>query len=135
MTEFPRLTCLHHVSVPTSDPLAGSDWYVRVFGFTRVLVEEQEDDVVAVVLEHPFGARVVLRLAAAPVAALGGYPLFGLAVGSRAELLRWAERFTTFGIEQSAVHEAHLGWALTVTGPDRVRIQLHTEEGLSGEDG
>ncbi len=62
MTEFPRLTGLHHVSVPTSDPLAGSDWYVRVFGFTRVLVEEQE----------------VLRLAAAPVAALGGYPLFGL---------------------------------------------------------
>ena len=33
----------------------------------------------------------------------------------------------------SGVHQAHLGWAVTVTGPDLVRIQLHTEEGPSGE--
>jgi hypothetical protein len=33
----PRLTGVHHVTVPTSDPL-GTDWYVQVFGFTALLV-------------------------------------------------------------------------------------------------
>ena len=27
----PLLTGVHHVAVPTTDPLAGSDWYVRVY--------------------------------------------------------------------------------------------------------
>jgi catechol 2,3-dioxygenase-like lactoylglutathione lyase family enzyme len=35
---MPLLTGIHHVSVPTSDPVAGSDWYVRVFGFAAVLI-------------------------------------------------------------------------------------------------
>jgi hypothetical protein len=34
----------------------------------------------------------------------------------------------------SAVHQVHLGWAVTVTGPDSIRIQLQTYEGPSGED-
>jgi hypothetical protein len=46
----PLLTDIHHVSVPASDPLAGSDWYVRVFDFASVLIEEQESDVVSVLL-------------------------------------------------------------------------------------
>jgi hypothetical protein len=28
----------------------------------------------------------------------------------------------------------HLGWAVTVTGPDSIRIQLQTYEGPSGEE-
>ena len=130
----PTLTGVHHVSVPTSDPLASSDWYVRVFGFATLLIEERESEVVAVLLQHPCGARLLLRHAAAPLAALAGYPLFGLTVASHTELLRWVEHLTTFDVEHSAVHQAHLGWAVTVTGPDQVRIQLHTDEGPSGED-
>ena len=48
----PRLTGVHHVTVPTSDPL-GTDWYVQVFGFTALLMEESESEVVAVLLQHP----------------------------------------------------------------------------------
>jgi len=127
------LTGLHHVTVPTSDPLAGSDWYVRVFDFATLLIEERESEVVAVLLQHPCGARLLLRRAAAPLDALNGYPLFGLTVDSYTELLSWVEHFTTLDVEHSAMHQAHLGWAVTVIGPDLVRIQLHTDEGPSGD--
>jgi len=35
---------------------------------------------------------------------------------------------------RSAVHPAHPGSAVTLTGPDLVRIQLQTDEGPSCED-
>ena len=130
----PTLTGLHHVSVPTSDPLAGSDWYVRVFGFATLLIEEHESDVVAVLLQHPCGARLLLRRAAAPLTALHGSPLFAFSVASYTELVHWVEHLTTVDAEHSAVHPAHPGWAVTVTGPDLILIQLRTDEGPSGED-
>lgn len=129
----PRLVGVHHVTVPASDPLAASDWYVRVFDFAELLVEERENEVTTVLLEHPCGVRLLLRRADEPLTALHGYPLFGLSVANHEQLLRWVEHFTTFDVEQSGVHQAHLGWAVTVTGPDLVRIQLHTDEGPSGE--
>ena len=130
---MPRLVGVHHVTVPASDPLAASDWYVRVFEFTELLVEERENEVTAVLLGHPCGVRLLLRRTDEPLTALLGYPLFGLSVANHEQLLRWVEHFTTFDVEQSGVHQAHLGWAVTVTGPDLVRIQLHTDEGPSGE--
>ena len=130
---MPWLVGVHHVAVPASDPLAASDWYVRVFDFTELLVEELENEVTAVLLEHRCGVRLLLRRADEPLTALRGYPLFGLSVANHDELLRWVKRFTMFDVEHSGVHQAHLGWAVTVTGPDLVRIQLHTEEGPSGE--
>ena len=129
----PLLVGLHHVTVPTSDPLAASDWYVRVFDFVALLVEEREDEVTAVLLQHVCGARLLLQSAAESLAVLRGYPLFSLSVANHDELLRWAEHLTTLDVEHNGVHQAHLGWAVTVTGPDLVRIQLHTEEGPSGE--
>lgn len=130
---MPRLTGVHHVTVPTSDPLAGSDWYVRVFDFAALLIEESESDVVAVLLQHPCGARLLLRRAAAPLAALRGYPLFGLTVASYAELQQWVQHLTRLDVEHSAVHRSHPGWAVTVTGPDLVHIQLQTDDGPGGE--
>ncbi len=130
---MPLLIGVHHVTVPSSDPLAASDWYVRVFDFAALLIEEFENEVTAALLQHPCGARVFLRRAAEPLATFRGYPLFGLSVVNHDELLSWVERLTTFDVEHSGVHQAHLGWAVTVTGPDRVQIQLHTEEGPSGE--
>jgi hypothetical protein len=122
------------VSVPTSDPLASSDWFERVLDFATVLIEEHENDVVAMLLQHPCGARLLLRRAEVPPAALRGYPLFALGVASYSELLRWEEHLTTVGAEHSAVHPAHLGWAVTITGPDLILIQLRTDDGPSGED-
>jgi len=127
------LVGVHHVTVPASDPLAASDWYVRVFDFTRLLTEEREDEVTAVLLQHRCGARLMLRSSAHPLAALRGYSLFSLSVADHDELLRWVEHLTSLDIEHSEVHEAHLGWAVTVIGPDLVRVQLHTAEGPSGE--
>lgn len=80
--QMPRLTGIHHVTVPTSDPLAASDWYVRVFDFAALLMEERESEVVAVLLQHPCGARLLLRRAASPLAALSEYASFGLTVAS-----------------------------------------------------
>jgi hypothetical protein len=50
-----------------------------------------------------------------PLAALRGYPMFGLSVANHEELLRWVEHLTTFDVEHSDVHQAHLGWAVIVT--------------------
>ena len=104
---MPLLTGIHHLSVPASDPLAGSDWYVRVFDFASVLIEEEESNVVSVLLEHPYGAQLLLRRDDAAAVALRGYPLFGLTVASHGELLRWVEHFTALDVEHSAVHQAH----------------------------
>jgi glyoxylase I family protein len=131
---MPLLTGIHHVSVPASDPVAGSDWYVRVFGFATVLIEERETEVVTVLLQHPCGVRLLLRRAAAPVVGLPEYPLFGLTVPSHTELQHWVEHLTTLDVQHSAMHQAHPGSAVTLTGPDLVRIQLQTDEGPSGED-
>ena len=130
----PLLTGIHHISVPASDPLASSDWYARVLGFATLLIEERENDVVGALLEHPCGARLLLQRTATAAIAFSGHPLFGLAVPTHAELLRWVEHLTAFGIDHSAVHQVHLGWAVTVTGPDSIRIQLQTYEGPSGEE-
>jgi hypothetical protein len=79
------------------------------------------------------GIHHVTVRATDPLAGLRGHPLFSLSVGSHDELLRWAEHLTALNVEHSGVHQAHLGWAVTVAGPDLVRIQLHTEEGPSAE--
>ena len=131
---MPLLTGVHHITVPASDPLASSDWYAQVFGFATLLIEERENDVVGALLAHPCGVRLLLQPTATAAIAYGEHPLFGLAVPTHAELLRWVEHLTAFGIDHSAVHQVHLGWAVTVTGPDSIRIQLQTYEGPSGED-
>jgi len=112
--------------------LAGTDWYVQVFGFSALLMEESENEVAAVLLQHPCGVRLLLRRAAAPLPALRGFPLFGLTVPSYTELQHWEEHLSSSEVEHSAVHQAHPGWAVTVTGPDLVRIQLQTDDGPGG---
>ncbi|MGB9222446.1 hypothetical protein [Mycobacterium sp.] len=122
------------MSVPTSDLLASSDWYERVLGFATLVVEEHENDVVAMLLQHPSGARLLLRRADVALAALRAHPLFALSVASYTELLHWEEHLTTVHAEHGAVHPAHPGWAVTITGPDLILIQLRTDDGPSGED-
>ena len=41
----------HYVSLAASDLGRSGDWYERVFGFQRVLIEEDEDRVTVVMLE------------------------------------------------------------------------------------
>jgi glyoxylase I family protein len=107
----PQITGLHHLSVPAADPLAASDWYATVFGFICVLIEEREDEVTAVLLEHPSGAQLLLR--PTPGQQSAALSEFGSTVADRTALLDWADHLTGLNIEHSTVHRADLGWALT----------------------
>jgi catechol 2,3-dioxygenase-like lactoylglutathione lyase family enzyme len=117
----PLLTGIHHISVPASDPLASSDWYARVLGFATLLIEERENEVVGALVEHPCGVRLLLQRTARAAIACGGHPLFGLAVPTYAELLRWVEHLTAFGIDQRCAPGA--SWV----GGDRYRPGLHPD--------
>ncbi len=59
---MPDIVGLHHRSLPASDCVISSDWYERVPGFIRVLVEEEEDAVTAVALQHTCDVLLYLRL-------------------------------------------------------------------------
>jgi catechol 2,3-dioxygenase-like lactoylglutathione lyase family enzyme len=127
----------HHVSLPASDLDRSSDWYERVFGFERVLIEEDEDRVTMVLLEHPAGILLCLR----PPGLGPGWHKPGSAaavlsfrVASRADLVLWDKRLAELGAEHSAPRPAHLGWALDVIDPSGLRIQLHTHEAISADD-
>jgi catechol 2,3-dioxygenase-like lactoylglutathione lyase family enzyme len=130
----PTFAGVHHVAVPVTDIERSRDWYEAVLGFRSVVDEETEDSLVAVTLEHPTGG-IVVCLSAAPerAHALAGFSPVSLAVASVSELARWENHFTTIGVQHSASREAHLGWALDVTDPDGIRIQLHTREGVSAD--
>ena len=130
----PQIMGFHHVTIPTVNASSSSDWYVRVFGFATVLVAEEENGVVAVLLEHPSGVRLYLRQAPEQATALRGIGILGLAVPDRACLLQWAQHLTGLGVDHGNVHWAHLGWALTVVDLNGMRIQLHTRETVSSED-
>jgi catechol 2,3-dioxygenase-like lactoylglutathione lyase family enzyme len=130
----PQILGFHHVTMPTADALRSSDWYARVFGFSTVLVIEEESCVVAVLLEHPSGVRLYLRQAPDRVGAWRGLGLLGLAVPDRDSLVEWDKYLTELSVDHGGIHWAHLGWALTVVDSDGMRIQLHTREAVSSED-
>jgi hypothetical protein len=87
------------------------------------------------VLRHP--ARVLLQLRHAPeqCEALrmtrAGMAVLGLAVADRPALEQWEARLTDLGVQHSEPYQAHLGWAIDMTGPDGLCIQLHTSEDVS----
>ena len=135
---MPNILGFHHVSLPASDPDRSSDWYERVFGFERVLIEEEEDRVTMIMLEHPRGMRLCLHLALELdpewYGPGKGAALLSFRVASRAGLVSWDERLSELGIEHSGPRQAHLGWALDVADPSGLRIQLHTSESISADD-
>ena len=56
-----QISGFHHVSLPAIDLDRSGDWYERVLGFERVLIEEDEDQMIMVMLEHPEGMLLCLR--------------------------------------------------------------------------
>ena len=137
MTEGPpTFAGVHHLAVPVTDIQRSRDWYEVVLGLRSLVDEETEDGVVVVTLEHPTGG-VVICLHAAPerAHALVDFSPVSLAVTSASELARWEDHFSAIGAEHSAAREAYLGWALDVTDPDGMRIQLHTVGPVSADVG
>jgi len=57
-----QISGFHHVTLPTRDVELSGDWHERVFGFERVPIEEDEDQVRAVMLEHPEGMLLALHV-------------------------------------------------------------------------
>ena len=133
-----RICGFHHVSLPASDLDRSSDWYEHVFGFERVLIEEDEDRITMVMLKHPEG--MLLCLHRSPDLSLAWHGLgsaaavLGFRVASRADLMLWDERLAELGTQHSGPRQAHLGWALDVIDPSGLRIQLHTYEAISADD-
>jgi catechol 2,3-dioxygenase-like lactoylglutathione lyase family enzyme len=133
-----QISGFHHVCLPASDLDRSGDWYERVFGFERVLIEENEDRVTMIMLEHPAGMLLCLRQP--QDLSLGWHELGSAAaflsfrVASRADLVLWDTRLDELGVEHSHPRQAHLGWALDVIDPSGLRIQLHTREAISADD-
>jgi catechol 2,3-dioxygenase-like lactoylglutathione lyase family enzyme len=134
---MPHITGLHHVSLPAADVMRSSDWYERVLGFVPILMEEGEDAVTMIALEHECRVLLYVRLAHGQIAAgtAAGGAAVSFLVDSRDDLIAWHQRLTELGIEHTGPREAHLGWALDITGPDGLRIQMHTREELSAGPG
>jgi len=134
-----QISGYHHVSLPARDVESSADWYERIFGFECVLMEEDEDGVTGVLLEHPVGMVLALYQSPDPLPVPQGRgvgaAVLGFRVTSQDHLLRWDERLTELGIGHSRPRQAHLGWALDITDPSGLRIQLHTREVISVDDG
>jgi glyoxylase I family protein len=132
---MPDLVGLHHVSLPASDCVTSSDWYERVLGFSRILVEEEENAVTTVALQHQCDVLLYLRLDRRCLEYFGRTahhgPALSFRVPSREDLDAWDQRLTGLGVEHSAPRQVHLGWAVDIAGPDGLLIQLHTLERLS----
>ncbi len=135
---MPRISGYHHVSLPAADVLRTGDWYERVFGFARVLIEEDEDHVTAAMLEHPTGIILYLHHAPEQLAAWRGSvasaPVLGFRVSSYGELTSWEASLGVLSVEHSGLRQAHVGWALDVIDPDGLRIQLHTSESVTTDE-
>jgi catechol 2,3-dioxygenase-like lactoylglutathione lyase family enzyme len=133
-----QISGFHHVTLPARDLDRSGDWYERVFGFQRVLIEEDEDRVTMVLLEHPEGMLLCLHQPLGPSPAWHGLgsavAMLSFRVASRADLVRWDGRLTELGAEHSSPRQAHLGWALDVIDPSGLRVQLHTFEAVSADD-
>ena len=133
-----QISGIHHVTLPARDLDRSGDWYERVFGFQRVLIEEDEDRVTMVLLEHPEGMLLCLHQPSDPSAAWHGLgsavAVLSFRVASRADLVLWDGRLTELGAEHSSPRPAHLGWALDVIDPAGLRLQLHTFEAVSADD-
>ena len=128
----------HHVSLPASDLDRSSDWYERVFGFQRVLIEEDEDCVTMVMLEHPEGMLLCLHQSPDLSRAWHGLgstvAVLSFRVASRAALVAWDKRLAELGTQHTGPRPAHLDWALDVTDASGLRIQLHTYEAISADE-
>ena len=105
------------MTLPARDLDRSGDWYERVFGFQRVLIEEDEDRVTMVLLEHPEGMLLCLHQPLDPSPPWHGLgsavAVLSFRVTSHAELVLRDGRLAEPGAGHSSPGQAHLGWAPT----------------------
>ena len=124
-TPTPKLSGLHHVSLPVADLDAAAKWFEDVFGAEYLPELDHADgdgSRFAVVVRVPgVPAMVLLRVGdeipeVAPLA---------LGVPDRAELDRWAAHFAARDIEHSDVRAGRAGHVLTCTMPGGPALVLY----------
>ena len=113
----------HHVTLPARDLDRSGDWYERVFGFQRILIEEDEDRVTMVLLEHPEGMLLCLRQPPDPSPAWQGpgsaVAVLGFRVASRADLVLWDTLLAELQNQQQTLTSSLQGLSLVLYGKYR----------------
>jgi hypothetical protein len=103
--------------------MVACNWLVDVFGFTPVLLEEEEDRILGAVVEHPSGVTLGLHHDPARSGALSGFVVVALATSDIAE---WSDYLDRRGQQSSGIERHELGERVIVTGPAGLMIELHT---------
>jgi catechol 2,3-dioxygenase-like lactoylglutathione lyase family enzyme len=119
----------HHVKVPVSDVARSLQWYASVLGFESELEFTEDGTLRGVALYHPVAdVRLALRHDPARAAALAGFDVTAMAVGTRQDLGLVAERARAAGAVASTVERGREGWTCDLTDPDGIIVRLYTHE-------
>jgi catechol 2,3-dioxygenase-like lactoylglutathione lyase family enzyme len=131
-TLVPRAGGLHHLSLTVTDIEASEDWYRRVLGLERVMVEQHEGGY-AVVLNRPgtplfIGLHHHARNGAERFDEVRtGLDHLAVHVHERAELDRWVGHLDRLGVPHGQITEATepFPYALVVfRDPDNIQLEL-----------
>ncbi len=132
-----NITGIHHISVTVRDVEASADWYVKVFGMTRLPItfahHDCEDTGYAVLLIDPSGVVLGLHHNTGNDGAefderRTGLDHFGFAVADRAQLDAWVNRLDDLGIEHSGIRDITepIPFAtLVFRDPDNIQLELY----------
>ena len=131
---LPSLVGYHHVDLTVTDVAVSEEWYRRVFGLQRVMVEPHPDGVgYAVVLTRP-GTALFLGLSHHPGnkrecfrESRTGLDHVSFAVSSRPELDEWLATLNQLGVPSSGitVRSEPFDYALIVVrDPDGIQLEI-----------
>jgi catechol 2,3-dioxygenase-like lactoylglutathione lyase family enzyme len=123
----------HHIKVPVSDVRRSRQWYAGALGFEPDLEFTEDGELRGVALYHPIaGIRLALRLDPGRAAALAGFDVTALAVGTRDDLVAVAGRARSAGATPGPIRAGTQGWACDLTDPDGLVVRLYTHQRHTG---
>lgn len=118
---------LHHVKLPVSDVERSAEWYGRAFGFLPVWELREDGELRGAALRHPdSGLQLALRRDPERAAALAGFDVLCLAVGTRRDLDAVLDRLDERGVNHGSPIAGRGGDAVDVPDPDGQLVRLHT---------
>jgi glyoxylase I family protein len=122
------LQAFHHVALSVSDRDAAAEWYARVLGFEELFREDGDDRRACVMRFADGGYSVGLvehgRGGGPFDATRSGLDHVAFAVGSRSELLAWAERLAAAGVTHAGVADIPPGAILNFRDGDGIALAL-----------
>jgi catechol 2,3-dioxygenase-like lactoylglutathione lyase family enzyme len=122
---------VHHVRLPVSSLTRSSEWYATVLGFECLVVEEDEDRVTGLVMQHPGGVMIGLHEDRDRAAALRGFAAIAFSVP---DVAAWSAHLDAIGIDYGPPEACHLGTAIRLADPDGIVVHLHSVEQPSADE-